>query len=61
VAPETSVERGGTSPQNGGRFSKSSFAQRSAAADSIRKLAAIVKGKAGIEELIADKHAGHKY
>jgi hypothetical protein len=37
------------------------MAQRSAAADSIRKLAGEVKGKATIEELIADKHTGHKH
>lgn len=43
------------------QFRKSSVAERTAAADSIRKLASEVKGKATIEELIADKHAGHKY
>ena len=44
-----------------GQFRKSSVAERTAAADSIRKLATEVKGKGTIEELIADKHAGHKY
>ena len=43
------------------QFRKSSVAERTAAADSIRKLATEVKGKGTIEELIADKHAGHKY
>lgn len=43
------------------QFRNSSVAERAAAADSIRKLATEVKGKATIEELIADKHAGHKY
>ncbi|HEX4052952.1 MAG TPA: hypothetical protein VHX86_01675 [Tepidisphaeraceae bacterium] len=40
---------------------KSGVAERTKAADSIRKLASEVKGKATIEELIADKHTGHKY
>jgi hypothetical protein len=44
-----------------GQFRKSSIAERTVAADSIRKLATEVKDKATIEELIADKHAGHKY
>jgi hypothetical protein len=43
------------------RFHKSTPAERAAAADSIRKLAAQVKGSATIKELIADRHAGHKY
>ena len=43
------------------QFRKSSVAERTAVADSIRKLAGEVKGKASIEELVADKHAGHKY
>ena len=42
-------------------FHKSTLAERAAAADSIRKLAGQVKGKSTIKELIADKHAGHKY
>lgn len=41
--------------------SSASAIQRSAAADSIQQLAAEIKNKATIEELIADKHAGHKY
>jgi hypothetical protein len=44
-----------------GQFHKSTLAERSAAADSIRKLASQVKNKGTIEELIADKRAGHKY
>ena len=43
-----------------GLFLKSSLAERIAAEVSIRKLAAGVTCKATIEELIADKHAGHK-
>jgi replicative DNA helicase len=44
-----------------GQFHKNTIAKRTAAADSIRKLARRVKGKVTIDELIADKHAGHKY
>lgn len=36
-------------------------AERTAAAEAIRRLAAEIKDKATIEELIVDKHAGHKY
>jgi hypothetical protein len=43
------------------QFHKSTPAERAAAAESIRKLASQVKGKSTIQELIADKHAGHKY
>ena len=43
------------------QFHKSTPAARAAAADSIRKLAGQIKGNGTIEELIADKHAGHKY
>jgi hypothetical protein len=43
------------------QFHKSTPAQRVAAADSIWKLASQLKGKATLKELIADKHAGHKY
>ncbi|MGD0137389.1 MAG: hypothetical protein ABSD28_00810 [Tepidisphaeraceae bacterium] len=43
------------------QFHKSTPAERAAAAESIRKLATQVKGKSTIKELIADKHAGHKY
>jgi hypothetical protein len=42
-------------------FHKSTPAERAAAAESILKLATQVKGKSTIEELIADKHTGHKY
>jgi hypothetical protein len=35
--------------------------QRAAAADSIRQLAAEITHKATIDELIVDKHSGHKY
>jgi plasmid stability protein len=49
------------SPKTLGGFRKSSPSERAIAADAIRKLAASVKDKASIEELIADKHAGHKY
>ena len=54
-------EKHASSSADSGQFRKSSVAERTAAADSIRKLAAEVKGKATMEELIADKHAGHKY
>ncbi len=43
------------------QFHKSTPAERAVAADSIRKLASQVKGKGTIKELIADKHAGHRY
>jgi hypothetical protein len=43
-----------------GRSSKSED-RRKSAADSIRKLASEIKSKSSIEELIADKHSGHKY
>jgi hypothetical protein len=43
------------------QFNQSSFAERIAAADSIRRLAGEINGKVTIEELIADKQAGHKY
>lgn len=56
-ADEKRASSSGTSVQ----FRKSSVAERLAAADSIQKLATEVKSKATIEELIADKHAGHKY
>jgi hypothetical protein len=42
-------------------FQKSTPAERAVAAESIQRLASQVKGKATIKELIADKHAGHKY
>ena len=38
-----------------------SIAERTAAADSIRRLAGQIKNKTTIEELIAQKHQGHKY
>jgi hypothetical protein len=38
-----------------------SVADRIAAADSIRKLAAEIKDKVALDELIAQKHADHKY
>ena len=43
------------------QFSKSTLAQSTAAVQSIRRLAAKIKNKTTIEELIAEKHAGHKY
>jgi hypothetical protein len=43
------------------QFAKRNVAERAAAEDSIRKLAGEIKNKATIEELIADKHAGHRY
>lgn len=54
-------EKRASSSDTSAKSRKSSVAERAAAADSIRKLASEVKGKATIEELIADKHAGHKY
>jgi hypothetical protein len=38
-----------------------SVAKRTAAADSIRRLAAQIKNKATIDELAGHKHQGHKY
>jgi hypothetical protein len=66
VSLEAYLDEMAASGANGERsaiaeFRKSTPAERAAAAESIRELATQVKGKSTIEELIADKHAGHKY
>ena len=66
VSLEAYLDEMATTDANGkhatfAQFHKSTPAERAAAADSIRKLATQVKGKGTIKELIADKHAGHKY
>jgi hypothetical protein len=66
VSLEAYLEEMAASDANGKRaswaqFHKSTPSERASAAESIRKLATQVKGKSSIKELIADKHAGHKY
>jgi plasmid stability protein len=61
MAALDTAEKHASSSAASGQFRKNSVAERIAAADSIRKLATEVKDKATIEELIADKHAGHRY
>jgi hypothetical protein len=58
---EIAATGAGTIPTSSAGISEAKPDERAAAAQSIRKLSAEIKGKATIAELIADKRAGHKY